>query len=162
MSTFLNEREQNEEDTGPRPGPANPPALNEVGATPTPDASEGTFNSDAPNIFNDPYLRAADDLVDYELSEEDTKGHLPKDNTIRDRKNRLGRMPDTAFPIFQVCWAPEAQLAHDKSRCAVLAEELGYPLQSLLDEVADRRCNLLRAIQRIPSGPTPAAHELGY
>jgi len=63
MSTFLHEREQNEEDTGPRPGPANPPALNKVGATSTPDASEGTFNSDAPDIFMDLYLQAADNQV---------------------------------------------------------------------------------------------------
>jgi len=60
------------------------------------------------------------------------------------------------------CWAPEAQLAHKKSKCATLAEELGYPLQSILDEVADRRCNLMRIVQRMPSGPMPAAHELGY
>jgi len=110
----------------------------------------------------DPHLQVADDQVDYEPSEGHPDDPTTPDHTIRDRKNRLGRMPDTAFPIFQVCWSPDAQLAHERSKCTLLAEELGYPLQSILDEVADRRRNLLAVLQRIPDGPMPSAHEVGY
>jgi len=128
---------EEDENTEPVAGPANPPSTHNnvrsaaLDIEPTPPRWPSITEED---IHNDPYLQLhLDEEVDYEDHEDPSPRGGPRIRTEQSNPasagSTLAKMPDSAFPLYNVSWDPTTQERRDRALCEEMARALNRGLR---------------------------------